>query len=233
MGDTHHSEKKRIPVVPEDQGTEAGGIGRRAVLQSLVGGIGAGIAVPGLASGNPLQQHTADHAKVAAAAKKAAAGPYKPEYLDAHQYETLEVLAERIVPGSTKAKVAPFVDQLLAVDTQDNQREFLGALGALDMLAISKKSKPWKGLTAADQDELLTLASTADSGLAPGPPARANTQEAPSGRATIRDHFNTIRGWISGAYYSSEIGMKELGWTGQLFFDKLPGCDHPDGHSAA
>jgi hypothetical protein len=36
---------------------------------------------------------------------------------------------------------------------------------------------------------------------------------------------------VSGAYYSSEIGMQELGWTGQMFFDKLPGCDHPDGHA--
>jgi hypothetical protein len=232
MSDTH-SEKKQLPVVPADEGNEAGGIGRRAVLQSLVGGIGAGIAIPGLASARPMQQHAADHAKVAAAEKKASAAAYKPEYLDPHQYETFEVLAERIVPGSTKAKVAPFVDQLLAVDTQDNQREFLSALGAFDMLAIDKKSKPWKALTAAEQDELLTLASTAESGLAPGPPARANTEEPPKGKATIRDQFNTLRGWISGAYYSSEIGMKELGWTGQLFFEKLPGCDHPDGHSAA
>jgi hypothetical protein len=36
------------------------------------------------------------------------------------------------VPGSTRAKVAPFIDQLLAVDTPDNQRKFLSAAGWID-----------------------------------------------------------------------------------------------------
>jgi len=78
---------------------------------------------------------------------------------------------------------------------------------------------------------LLSTASTAapggggGSGMPFGPPG------GQGGKLTIRDHFNNLREWISGGYYSSEIGMRELGWTGQLFFDKLPGCDHPDGHA--
>jgi hypothetical protein len=218
-----------IPVEPESTSS----IGRRAVLQSLVGGIGAGLALPGMADAHPMQQHAGSHARVATAQKKAAAKAYKPEFLDAHQLQTLDVLSERIVPGSTSAKVAPFIDQLLAVDTQDNQGAFLSALGAFEMLAIDKYAKPWKGLTAAQQDELLTTASTADSGR-PRPGMNMDPrQPAPmAGKLTIRDHFDNLRGWISGAYYSSEAGMRELGWNGQLFFDKLPGCDHPDGHSA-
>ena len=56
----------------------------------------------------------------------------------------------------------------------------------------------------------------------------ASTADASS---PIRTHFENLKEWIVGGYYSSEIGMRELGWTGQLFFDKLPGCDHPDGHA--
>ncbi len=222
----------------DDQGTPvelipSGGIGRRALLQSLAGGIGAGLVVPGLADAqHPVHQHLADQAKTATATKKAAAAAYKPEFLDEHQLATLESLAERIVPGSTKAKVAPFVDQLVAVDTAASQRSLLGALGAFDMLAVQNHQKPWKSLTAAEQDALLTTASTAESGKGPGPMGGDPRAAAkPDGKATIRDHFEALKGWISGAYYSSEIGMRELGWTGQMFFEKLPGCDHPDGHA--
>ena len=49
------------------------------------------------------------------AKKKGSTFSYKPEFFDAHQLKTLERLAEAIVPGSTSAKVAPFLDQLIAV----------------------------------------------------------------------------------------------------------------------
>jgi hypothetical protein len=39
-----------------------------------------------------------------------------------------------------------------------------------------------------------------------------------------------LKGWISVAYYSSEIGMKELGWTPDRVFASFPGCEHPEGH---
>ena len=207
------------------------GLGRRAVLQSLLTGVGASVALPHLAEAHPIHDHLADQKKVTAADKKAAAPAYKPEFLDAHQYATLVAIAERVVPGSTKARVAPFIDQLLAVDTNDSQQEFLGAMGAFDMQAIDKFGKPWKSLTPAQQDELLTVASTAESGLKRGTGDPRAQSEPGEGKATIYDHFANLRGWISGAYYSSEIGMRELGWTGEMFFTELPGCTHEGGHA--
>jgi hypothetical protein len=208
------------------------GIGRRAVLQSLVGGVGATFALP-LAEAHPVQQHLNDHEKVAQADAKAAQAAYKPEFLDAHQLQTLEVLAERIVPRSTEARVAPFVDQLLNVDNADSQRKFLSSLGAFDMMATGRHGKPWKSLTSAEQDALLTEASTAEPGrsISGGGDPRRPFPSTRTGKATMRDHFEHLKGWISGAFYSSEIGMRELGWTGEMFFQSLPTCDHPGGHS--
>ena len=40
-------------------------------------------------------------------------------------------------------------------------------------------------------------------------------------------HFENLKSWISRAYYNSEIGMKELGWSGNVFHDDLEGCPHP------
>ena len=207
------------------------GIGRRAVLQSLLTGVGASVALPMVADAHPMQQHLASQKKVATADKKAAAPAYKPEFLDAHQYATLVAISERVVPGSTKARVAPFIDQLLAVDTTTSQRSFLSAMGAFEMQAIDKFGKPWKSLTAAQQDELLTIASTTERGSKVTVPAASGRPEVAEGTANLFDHFANLRGWISGAYYSSEIGMRELGWTGEMFFTELPGCTHPDGHA--
>ena len=131
----------------------------------------------------------------------------------ATEVRSRESLAERIVPGSTRAKVSEFVDQLLVVDSPENQRKFLGALGAFDGQAFKRASRPWVQLTEADQMAILTEASTLEAGT------------------SLRDQFDLLKGWIAGAYYSSEIGMKELGWTGVSLFQSYPGCEHPGGHS--
>ncbi len=171
---------------------------------------------------------------MAAADTRARVPGAKPVFLDGHQMETLVSLAERIVPGSTRAKVAPFVDQLLAVDTADNQRKFLSALGWIDGEAQARYNHPWKALTEAQQTELLTAISTAEPAEPPHFWVRGEAvvvpPPLPKRPPTTRDRFDELKGWIAGAYYSSEIGMRELGWTGQTFFASFPGCEHPGGH---
>ena len=83
-----------------------------------------------------MHEHLKDSATLAKAAEKAASTNWTPEFLDAHQSATLTVLAERIVPGSTKAQVMQFVDLLLSVDTPENQKKFLASLGAFEAEAI-------------------------------------------------------------------------------------------------
>ena len=204
---------KIIPLAPEPGGA-AGRMPRRLALQTLLGGVGAGFALPSVASAqHPVHAHLASPGAIEHAQDKAAVAAYTPEFLDAHQAKTLEALAETIVPGSTAAKVAPFLDQLLAVESAANQRAFLGSLGAFDMAAVTRHGKPWIAIAPAEQDEILRDASTAD--------AKASR---------MREHFENLKGWIAGAYYSSEPGMRELGWTGNVFHPELPGCTHPGGH---
>jgi Gluconate 2-dehydrogenase subunit 3 len=214
--------------------TPAGSVGRRALLQTLVGGAGLGMALPALAESHPMHEHLHDQARVASADAKSRATGWKPAFLDAHQVETLTILAEQIVPGSTKAKSAEFIDALLAVDVEPRQRRFLQALGAFDGMAINKAQKPWKALSEAERTELLTQASTVEPGSPGGGPAGpAPPPSAADGAArpmTIRDHFDHLKGWIAGAYYSSEMGMRELGWTGTMMFEKFPGCQHAGSH---
>jgi hypothetical protein len=226
------STPKQIPL--DGQPEPSRGLGRREALQILAGAMGTGIGVPGLAEGHPLHSHLADQASAAQAEAKAATG--KPEFLDAHQLSTLKALAERIVPGASKARTAEFIDQLLAVDTHANQRNFLSALGAFDGRALARARRPWVALTDADQNEILEEASTMASGVpeaepwARGKPIGATSAPAGAPRVTLRDHFDLIKGWVAGSYYSSEIGMRELGWTGNPFHLEFTGCPHPGGH---
>lgn len=209
---------------------------RREMLQILTGAAGGAVVVPGLAEGHAIQSHLADHTRVEQADTKAAAATGKPEFLAPHQFETLQVLSEAIVPGASKAKTAEFIDQLLAVDTEDNRREFLTALGAFEGRALERTRRPWKALSGAEQRAILIEASTMESGYpeeAPWTAGRPIVRQPPDGpepRMTLRDHFDVIKGWVAGAYYSSEIGMRELGWTGNVFHSEFPGCQHPGGH---
>ena len=180
-------------------------VGRRELLQMLLGTAGASLGVPVLAADHPIRRHAADASTIEQADRKAAAPNWKPEFLDRHQVDTLRSLAERIVPGSSRGRVTEFVDQLLPVSSPEEQRSFLGALGAFDGRAIDRANRTWKQLAEPDQIAILTEASTLPAG------------------AALRDHFDLLKGWIAGAYYSTEIGMKELGWTGNSLFQSYPG----------
>jgi hypothetical protein len=203
--------------------------GRRDVLQVLMGGMAAGLAIPGLSEAHPMQGHLKDPAKVAAAEARAGARS-GPAFLDAHQMATLGSLAEAIVPGSTRAGVAPFIDQLLAVDTAEHQRDFLSALGAIEGEAIARFGHPWKALDEPQQVELLTAAFAKAPSRGESSSSRSSSAAASLPPFNLRDHADAVKGWILGAYYSSEIGLRELGYTGNMFFASFPGCEHAGGH---
>lgn len=193
------------------------------MLQALVASIGTGAVVPALAIEHDLGRHL-DSPALEQADKKSKATPYKPEFLDRHQFETLQSLAERIVPGAARARTSEFIDQLLAVDSPEDQRQFLSALGAIEGRALAAARRPWKQLAEDAQVAILTDVSTMASGTASAAPAQMV-------KLTLRDHFDVLKGWIAGAYYSSEIGLRELGWTGTVAHQAFPGCDHPGGHA--
>lgn len=194
--------------------------GRRQVLQVLAGSVGAGLAAPSLAGAE------APHARGSAA----------PGFLDPNQLETLASLAEAIVPGSSDAGVPAFVDRVLAVETRESQREFLAAMGAIQAESLTRFGQPWLSLDGPQKTVLLTAVSTGPGSgqrryWTPGlpPPAPEPETQPP----TLRDRFERLKERIATAYYSSEQGMQELGFTGQMVHTGFPGCTHPDGHASS
>lgn len=159
----------------------------------------------------------------------------KPLVLSAPQNEALVALSEMIVPGSTKAQVSRFIDLLLSVDTPANQKQFLASISAMGGESQKRFGHPFAALTGDQQNELLTIASKKDAHRSEGRDKDSEAQDsegkhAGETQATLNDHFENLKGWISGAYYSSEIGMTELGWTGEYAFENLPSCQHAEEH---
>jgi hypothetical protein len=206
---------------------------RRQVLQALAGGAAASVAAP-LASAGPQYAQPAPQTQNPVLAAAAPAAPAAAGFLGQPELELLASLAEAIVPGSREAGVAPFVDQLLALEPRERQQDFLAALGAIQAESLSRHGKPWLALSAAQQGQLLEAVSNLPASRArrywqPGEPvlpADRSERQPP----TIRDRFDTLKRAVASAYYSSEKGMKELGWTGQMVHAEYPGCTHGQGH---
>jgi hypothetical protein len=218
------SDKRRGLKVVNQGESEGAGLGRRRLLQGLVAGMGAGVALPGSAEAHPMDAHAKHSATVAAAQAKAKSADWKPEFLDEHGFATLTALCERIVPGSVAAGTDRFIDSLLAVDSRDDQRRFLSQIGAIDGEANARFRLPFRSLSEPQQIEILKAVSTPPAGAPEGSPRPGRG----SGPVTLFDHFNGIKRWITSAYYSSEAGLKELGYTGQMFHAGFPGCTHPE-----
>jgi len=203
--------------------TEVTRFRRRMIVQCLVAGAGAGAAWPLVATSHPIYGLLSSKA-ILDEVEKLEAANWNPAFLSSPQNETLTAIAESIVPGSTKAQVSRFIDLLLSVDKQENQHEFLESLTALDGEAQKRFGKRFRALDEEQKNALLSDVSTkAES------PKTLETDAAKK-QPSLYGHFENLKGWISGAYYSSEVGMRELGWTGDYVFEKFPGCLHPEGN---
>ena len=200
-----------------------GQLTRREMVRRLVAGAAAGAGWPLVAASHPIHELLRNDA-VLDEAEKLGAADWKPLFLNAQQSESLTAIAESVVPGSAKAQVNRFIDLLLSVDTENHKTEFAAAIAAFDGEARKRFAESFPALDESQKNELLRDASAA--------PAKKNSEGTDAGKkiAGLHEHFENLKGWVSVAYYSSEIGMKELGWTADRVFASFPGCEHPEGH---
>jgi gluconate 2-dehydrogenase subunit 3-like protein len=211
--------KSILAVMNEAAG---GQLTRREMVRRLLAGLGAGAAWPMVAASHPIHEILKNDA-VLEEAEKLAAADWKPVFLNEQQNENLIALAERIVPGSSKAQVNRFLDLLLSVDTEKHNKDFVAALTAFEAESQKRFGKGFPSLDDRQQNMLLT-----DAAIAPPKVDAAGGAEKENSR--LHGHFENLKGWVSGAYYSSEMGMRELGWTADRVFASFPGCEHPEGH---
>jgi hypothetical protein len=183
-------------------------LSRREVARRLLG-VTAAWSLGGL---HPVWGHLLNEPLLAHADTDLASANWKPLFLQPEQNEALQSFSEATVPGSTNALVSRFIDLLLSVETPAHQEKFLASLSAIQAEANQQFGIALQKLSASQLNSVLTVIS-------------ASPEDS-----VIRESFEDLKEWIVISYYSSEMGMKELGWTPNRFFRSFPGCTHPEQH---
>jgi gluconate 2-dehydrogenase gamma chain len=155
------------------------------------------------------------------ASKLLSRSDWKPVFLDAHQNETLIALSDLIIPatdtpGAREAQVNRFIDAIMAVESAKAQRDFLNALAFLDGESLDRYKNSFVHASRQQQLELLSYLAY--------PQSLSTWGGSVEGRQTAHRHFTTLKDWISRAYYSSEVGERELGSTGEFPHGDYAGC---------
>jgi gluconate 2-dehydrogenase gamma chain len=180
----------------------ASGFSRRQALVQIGAGLGLTAASEGLLD---AQQAAAPAAHAAQAAAQTAA--FAPKALTAHEYATLNELAEWIVPGAKANGSAQFID-FLCHATDEMRVSFTGGLAWLDD-AMRKRADGQDFLHASKDQQKAMLDSIA---------YREN--ESPELGPGIH-FFDWARRLVVDAYYTSPEGIKEVGYIGNTALAKF------------
>jgi hypothetical protein len=164
------------------------------------------------------------------ASRELARPDWKPVFLSTQQNETLIALGETIIPatdtpGAKAALVNRFLDLVLPVLPPETQQEFLHSLTWFDTGATARYKANFVNLSDGEKQDFLNLVAWPHTHVRWGE-TDANFEG--------HEHFERMKKWIASAYYSSSIGLKELGWDGWPARGDFKGCEHqPDEHQDA
>jgi gluconate 2-dehydrogenase gamma chain len=185
---------------------------RRAALEILAGAPAAAALMWTPAEAE--QAHAqADHAR----AQQAAAAPvkFKPKFFSAHEYATVGLLVDLIIPrddrsgSATEAGVPEFMDFMM-IDQPQRQVAMRGGLALVDRLAVSRFGKHVASATDAQRRALLDEI--------------AYTSNPDPGLGSAIAFFNSFRDLTATGFFTSKMGMADLQYRGNVFVSEWTGC---------
>jgi hypothetical protein len=188
-------------------------LSRRDVLKSLTVGAVAGSVL------RVIPAEAAEYAHRMVQAEKASTpnAPYKPKFFSDHQYKTLQALCQAIIPpddksgGAIEAGAPEFID-LLTSESAEYQLKLGGGMMWLDSTCTDRFGKVYLDCTPEQQKQMLDLIAY-----------RKNAKSAPSLGPGI-EFFSFLRNLTADGYFTSEIGIKDLGYIGNKYLKDFPGC---------
>ena len=148
---------------------------------------------------------------------------YAPKLFNAHDWKTLCVLSDLIIPAdersgsATEAGVPEVIDDWLnirgkleATEIRLEAIEIIGGMRWLDMQCNRVYGHDLIDCTADQQHEIL------DRIAYPGKAAPEDSQAAA--------FFNRLRDLVVGSFYSSKIGIKDIAYAGNRMVPDWNGC---------
>ncbi len=162
----------------------------------------------------PTPAQATEATRTASAARRAT-GAFQPRIYTAHEYETVKVLVDYIFPkdarggSATEAGVADFMDTFLEMEA-GMRVAHRGGLAWLDHEMRRRTTRDF--VTASDAERRAMLDEIAY-------PARAKA-EFSHGVAW----FNSFRDFSASGYWTSEVGITDLGYVGNVPVQQWTGC---------
>jgi hypothetical protein len=189
-------------------------ISRRKALKTL----GAVPALAGLSwtsvEAGQAHQHAATARKAASAARKA----YAPTFFTKHEWDTVRVLVDLIIPkdgrsgSATDAGVPEFMDFMMT-DRPERQVAMRGGLRWLDTECRRRFGKTFLASAPADRAAMLDAIAW---------PAKASPLLS-QGVA----FFTAFRDLTAGGFWSSKMGVEDLQYMGNVAYPDWQGCPQP------
>jgi gluconate 2-dehydrogenase gamma chain len=188
-------------------------LSRRDILKSLA----MGAAATSVLRVIPAQAAEYAHHMIAAEKAAAPAKAYAPKFFSAHDYKTLQALCQTIIPadadsgGAIEAGAPEFID-LLTSENQDYQRILGGGLLWLDGACSDRYDKVFLDCSPEQQKEMLDQIAY-----------RKNAVANPALNPGV-EFFSFLRNMTTDGFFTSEIGIKYLGYIGSAYLKEFPGC---------
>ena len=184
---------------------------RRTMLRLLA----SAPAAAGFAWTEAEAQEAHTHAQAAQTAARAAGTPFKPKFFTAHEWATVRMLVDIIIPrdersgSATDAGVPEFMDFMMN-DQPGRQTAMRGGLAWLDRECVSRYDKMFVNCTAAERTGVLDDVSW--------------PQKAPAGLSHGVAFFSSFRDLTASGFWTSKMGIKDLDYQGNVFVPEWKGC---------
>jgi len=161
---------------------------------------------------------TAEAAKAAEFAREAVKAPYAPTFFTPHEWETVRVLADIVIPkdersgSATDAGVPEFMDFMMG-DRPDGQIPMRGGLAWLDNECFERFGKTFVDSSPENRTAVLNDIAW---------PKKAKAEHS-QGVA----FFNMFRDMTASGFWSSKMGITDLDYRGNEFVRDWTGCPEP------
>lgn len=145
----------------------------------------------------------------------APAQTYTPQFFSPHEWQTVRVLVDLVIPkdarsgSATEALVPEFMDFIL-IAYPENQLWMRGGLAWLDIECHRRFTTDFLSASAAQRGEVLD--------------AIAWPNRAPAGLHHGVEFFNNFRDFTASGFWSSQMGVADLQYKGNVFVTDWQGC---------
>ena len=194
-----------------DCGDAMRSISRRAALGLIAGAPAAAALV--WTDVEARQAH--EHAAAARAQAATQAAPFKPKFFTAHEYSTVGVLVDLIIPrdgrsgSATDAGVPAFMDFMM-IDQPRRQIAMRGGLALVDRLATGRFDKRFTACADRERRQLLDEI--------------AYTSNPDRGLSHAIAFFSSFRDLTASGFWSTKMGVADLQYQGNVFVSEWNGC---------